>query len=398
MARRLSDQMVGVLAAAAGPATDATRAEVARGVAELSRLFTRKRHDLTASYWGDPALRRAYLAYFLPVNLAKVQTLLDELPADWAAPRDDRRPLSMLDLGCGQGTGPLALLDWVNRRASSRPLGAVVAVDRAEPALGDCRRLWNAYQARAPVAGADLVAIHGDLTDSAVLTHPAVRQHAPYDLILLANSLNELFADVRDPVRRRAALVAALLGLLQPDGTLMIVEPALRDVTRELHRVRDVLLADGACTVYSPCLHEHACPALVRETDWCHEERPWTPPPLIAAIDREVGFIKDALKFSYLLLRKDGRTIAARAPTVYRVVSELRVMKGEKRAWLCNETGRPEVGRLDRERSEANAAFDAWHRGAIIRIDQIVRKDRKGRASTIGRIPVDAAVEILWSV
>jgi len=87
-----------------------------------------------------------------------------------------------------------------------------------------------------------------------------------------------------------------------------------------------------------------------------------------------------------------------RRPDVYRVVSELRIMKGEKRAWLCNETGRPEVGRLDRMRSPSNAAFDNWHRGAIVRIDEIVRKERKGRESTIGRIPAEATVEILRSV
>jgi hypothetical protein len=73
-------------------------------------------------------------------------------------------------------------------------------------------------------------------------------------------------------------------------------------------------------------------------------------------------------------------------------------MKGEKRAWLCNETGRPEVGRLDREQSETNAAFDDWRRGAIVRIEEIVRRERKGRESTIGRIPKEATVEIVRSV
>lgn len=108
-----------------------------------------------------------------------------------------------------------------------------------------------------------------------------------------------------------------------------------------------------------------------------------------------MGFIKDALKFSYLLLRKDGQTIVSRSPDVYRVVSELRIMKGEKRAWLCNETGRPEVGRQDRMQSPTNAAFDAWHRGAIVRLDQIVRKHQ---GTGLGRIPPEATVEIVRSV
>ena len=99
----------------------------------------------------------------------------------------------------------------------------------------------------------------------------------------------------------------ALLGLLATHGSLIIMEPALRETSRNLLRVRDALVAKQACTVYSPCLHEKPCPALVKDDDWCHEERPWTPPVIVAAIDREVGLIKDALKFSYVILRKIGR-------------------------------------------------------------------------------------------
>jgi hypothetical protein len=79
-------------------------------------------------------------------------------------------------------------------------------------------------------------------------------------------------------------------------------------------------------------------------------------------------------------------------------VSELRHLKGEKRAWLCNEEGRPEVGRQDRLRSESNEAFDEWHRGAIVQIERIVRKERKGTVSALGRIEQDASVQIVRSV
>lgn len=118
---------------------------------------------------------------------------------------------------------------------------------------------------------------------------------------------------------------------------------------------------------------------------------------IIQQIDNEVGFIKDALKFSYLLLRKDGKTIAERRPDVYRVVSELRVMKGEKRAWLCNEQGRQEIGRQDRLASPQNEALDNWHRGAIVQIEKVVHKERHGKLSTLGRIERDTGVQIVRS-
>jgi hypothetical protein len=179
---------------------------------------------------------------------------------------------------------------------------------------------------------------------------------------------------------------------------MMIVEPALRETSRALHQVRDHLLQEPRCTVYSPCLHENSCPALVNPYDWCHEERAWDPPVSIQEIDGDVGFIKDALKFSYLLLRKDGKTIVDRRPDVYRVVSELRELKGEKRVWLCNETGRPEIGRQDRLTSPQNAAFDDWHRGAIVQIERIVRKEKAGKVSALRRIEQDAAVQIVRPV
>jgi SAM-dependent methyltransferase len=215
---------------------------------------------------------------------------------------------------------------------------------------------------------------------------------ATFDLILAGNCLNELFRSAVDPIVRRARLLERFLEALAPDGTLMVVEPALRETARALHQVRDRIVARGAATVYSPCLHERPCPALVHPDDWCHEERPWMPPAVVREIDQAVGFIKDALKFSYLLLRKDGRTIADRGPTVYRVVSDVMVMKGERRAWLCNEASRQLVGRLDRARTERNAAFETWHRGALVRVDQIERR------GSVGRIVGTATAELVRPV
>src|SRR2546428_10844089 len=76
--------------------------EVAQGVRTLSRLFTKERDALGSDYFADPALRRAYFLYFLPVNLAKIASLLREMPALPA------RPLRVLDAGGGPGAGVLA--------------------------------------------------------------------------------------------------------------------------------------------------------------------------------------------------------------------------------------------------------------------------------------------------
>jgi ribosomal protein RSM22 (predicted rRNA methylase) len=399
----LSDALLCALASVTGLPGDSgpipVPDDLCRRVADLSQLFTRERKSLTTSYLEDGPSRLAYLAYFLPVNLAKVQVLLDEMPVPTRQEGLTTKPFTVLDLGSGPGTAALGVLDWVLRSPtlSDRPL-EVVAVDRSFQALEECKKLWNVYVAGERMEATRLATVRLDLERNRPQVDRTIKAVRPYDLIVLANVLNELFRTARDPVQKRAELVRDLLGLLDQNGTLMIIEPALWETSRHLHLVRNRLLEEKLCTVHSPCLHEKPCPALIKETDWCHEERPWTAPRLVAVIDRKVEFIKDALKFAYLLLRKDGKTVVERRPDVYRVVSELREMKGEKRAWLCNETGRPEVGRLDRARSETNEAFDDWHRGAIVRIGEIVRKDRKERESTIGRIPAEATVEIVRPV
>ena len=359
--------------------------EVAEGVCALSRLFTRERDALGSDYYVDPALRRAYFLYFLPVNLAKVASLLREMP------ELPQRPLRILDVGSGPGVGALAVLGHLTQHGVAAHEGSeVIAVDRSRRALQEAEALWE--QVSVTRRGGPSVRFHTVTLD---LERPGARvpwKAGAFDLVILANSLNELFRSATEPITRRVTFLESLLDALSSDGTCMIIEPALRETTRDLHHVRDRLTAARRATVYSPCLHERSCPALAHPDDWCHEERPWSPPPMLQAIDREVGFIKDALKFSYLMLRKDGLTVAERGPDVYRVVSEVMVMKGDRRAWLCNETGRPLVGRLDRARSEATAAFDRWHRGAIVRVEHIERR------AGIGRIEGSTRVELVRPV
>ena len=348
--------------------------DLSHGVAELSRLFTRDRHELKAPYLADERLLRAYVSYFLPVNAAKVQILLDELPErvrDISSVQEDG-PLRVLDVGSGPGTASLAALDWM-QRSSCRQRGIeVTAVDSVQAALDEGQAAWNAYCRIGAPNYARLHCVPASLERNA--WGKLIDRSKPYHVIIIANTLNELYRMDADPVQRQVQMIQILLERLHHHGALVIIEPALRQTTRHLHRVRDRLLMLHACTVYSPCLHEQSCPALVKEDDWCHEERPWAPPPWIAAIDQDVGFIKDALKFSYAIFRKDGATIVPRSPNVFRVVSELRVLKGDSRAWLCNETGRPEVGRLDRDEAESNVSVGEWHRGAIVGISGIEQK------------------------
>lgn len=396
---RLSPVLLKVIEQVGADAVQLGRDRLAQAVADLSRLFTKDRALLKADYLDQAGHAAAYLRYFLPVNLCKIQILFDELPQEWSE-QGAGGCLRILDLGSGPGAGGLAALDWVHQHRPEQVKDlTVVAVDVSAGALKLARSLWETYGRESGVADGTLITHEGNLERmSNGVWLSQIERQAPYDVIIAANCLNELFPRHSDPIQAKVELLTLLLSKLAPTGTLMLIEPALRDTSRALHEMRDRLVQEQLGTIYSPCLHEHRCPALVNPFDWCHEERIWEPPPEIKQIDDAVGFIKDALKFSYLLLRKDGRTIVDRSADVYRVVSELREMKGEKRAWLCNELGRSEIGRQDRLASPANAAVDAWHRGAIVQIDRVVRKEREGKVSSVGRIEREGTVRIVRPV
>ena len=396
---RLSPEVLGTLAMLSHLKIHESQQEVppsiVAGVSRLSELFTRGGLEKNTAYLENPQLCASYLAYYVPVNLSKVQLLLNELqPVFPIVPREEFR---VLDLGGGPGTGALATLDWCCSTSALSPAALrMTVVDHSAGVLAICAELWQAYQrAHKYPTSPPVQTIEHNLERSLPSGVRAVGAEQGYDLIIVQNLLSELFVGSADPLSRRAALAETLLEYLTPDGSLMLIEPALRSASRGLHQLRDKLLAGRHCSVYSPCLHDAPCPALVKRDDWCHEERNWEAPDWIGQIDKKVGFIKDALKFSYVILRKDGKTLVPRNADYHRVVSELRVMKGEKRVWLCDETGRPEIGRQDKERSSSNAPFDDWHRGAIVRVSEIVRKDRKGRPAMVGRIVSSGTAEIV---
>jgi hypothetical protein len=204
-------------------------------------------------------------------------------------------------------------------------------------------------------------------------------------------------------VERHVALLAAWLERRVDDrGSLVVVEPALRDRTRHLHRVRDALAARPGVTVFAPCLHAAPCPALAREADWCHEDLAVDLPAWLVPVARAAGLRHEGLTFSYLVLRKDGARladadadadVAATGGARLRVVSDAMPSKGKREAFLCGElrsggalvVGRVRAVRLDRDRSPGNAAWDVAARGDVLVVEPApeLERARIGRDTSV---------------
>src|SRR5439155_16715933 len=130
-----------------------------------------------------------------------------------------------------------------------------------------------------------------------------------FDLIAASNLINELFHSKSSAVELRAKWLVERIGsMLASGGNLLIIEPALKETTRALMQLRDLLVERHGFTIYSPCPADGNCPMLAAtERDWCHSAIDWERPGIVAQLDKLIGNRKEMLKFSYLILRRDGR-------------------------------------------------------------------------------------------
>jgi SAM-dependent methyltransferase len=289
----------------------------------------------------EERLLGAYLLFYWPVSYLQARGTISELPG---------RPRSVLDLGSGPGPMAFAALD--------AGAAEVIAADRSARALATARRL-------AADAGEPLGTREWNPSKGRPLAELAPGKR--FDLVTLGHVVNELFPGP-DADARRAALLEEALALLAPGGSLLVVEPALRDTSRGLLRVRDLLVARGVA-VRAPCLFRGACPALLRETDWCHAERAIEPPALVAQLGKAAGLRKEAVKMSYLVLAPAGEAWAEPpAGRVFRIVSEPLPSKGRLRYMGCGPEGRVGLSLQEKHVRDVNRAFASLLRGDVVEV------------------------------
>ncbi len=327
----------------------------------------------------------ARLAFSFPRDVPKGHAAVRELVATGAlAPRTDR-PLRLLDVGAGLGAMTLGIVRALARVASAKglPSFAVEATwmdtDRAAMELG--LEIMGRALPDSPT---------GPRLSVTLEKRPVTRAKDPFDVVVCGQVMSEMDAELlpAERVARHAAWLTDLAKLLDPEGSLVVVEPALATRTRHLHAVRDAIVAKTKLRVFAPCLHQQACPALASPHDWCHEDLPTDLPPFLVPLARAAGLRWQGLTFSYLVLRKDGRTLREASARPLRVTSSLLRSKGKTELFLCGEhadgTGRGKARLLDRESTPANAAFAEAERGDLLSFEPALESG--GRLGTDMRV------------
>jgi SAM-dependent methyltransferase len=360
-------------------------AKLAARVAELSAAY----NDPARASAAMRDAGAARLGFFFARDVPKGAAAVRELVATGAVGLRPAKPLRILDLGAGLGATTWGLARALGAGGAEGALDATwVDPDGEALALGAA-----VVRAREGCAGAVRLRVQ---TRVAPLTAPGPGR---FDVVLLGQVLSELDVGADETARRdrHAALVRSLFEeRLEAGGALVIVEPALRDRARHLHRVRDALTA-GGMTVFAPCLHDGPCPALgegapdapragsrdgARE-EWCHEDLDVDLPEWLFPVARAAGLRREGLTFSYLVLHAGGRRLAndvrspggtVRSAARLRVVSDGIVSKGKREAFVCGELGgegtaravRARLMRLDRDARPSNAAWEELRRGEVV--------------------------------
>ncbi len=333
------------------------RRALAAAIRARSRRYTSERQDM-----GAPSAQRRRLAdlaaravFFSVCDSPKLAVPIFELAGRAALPATG--PVRILDLGAGCGGTALGALDALSAGGVLRRGGLraeILAVDRDREALSVARAALSAAPWR------ELSAVE---TLAADARRPGWCERR-FDLALAGGLVNELAEDDAASVLRRA------MASLSPGGAVVIVEPALRETSRALHRLRDAAIAEGH-SVFAPCTRDRApCPALADARDWCHEDRPIRLPPRTRQLAGATGLRQHGAKFSYLVLRREPLSLAGRATEPgsreARVVSRVRKQKGQSECFVCSDEGRVRLRRLGRERSDANRGLDRARRGDVL--------------------------------
>jgi len=316
--------------------TRGSAAEDSRALERLFRLFTSERGGLgKRSYLDDPALRRAYLRYHLPLNAARSAYVLAEalrLEPSIAALDE------VVDLGAGPGSASIAALLGL----PPVPARGYTLIDRSRSALAIARRILERCAASRAGSGPGAAGVMSGVREirtgaSSLLSLPPFPRRA---LVWLSFVLNEVGVGAPRGTAP-AGFLRALAKRLDPGSAILFLEPALRAPARNLLSVHDAAAESGDWRIVAPCTHAKSCPLLrARDRSWCHFRFEWRLPGVALEAARPLGLGRDPPAVAYLVLVR-GPARATGPPSSARVIGDPMRVRGAKTAvYICRDGSR----------------------------------------------------------
>jgi hypothetical protein len=325
------------------------RRSIVPHVEKLSEMFNRlgENRPEDAAYWKRSAnpknLRLAYLLSFMPCHLMRVASAWSELGRLGYRYRGDPARARVLEIGAGPATGACGI-------AAGERFGGVSLPSCVEVALMDQDRMSLELGADWVVRFTQSLGLSGWERPKTFLKRIELKdgflpRSAPkFDVIVMSYFLNEF----SEPAREIASALHELSARhLTDEGILIIVDSALKSVSRKLLEVRSETIKRPGLQVLTPCLGHQACGALSAPEDWCHEVVTWWRPPYLRKLDALAGLDRKTLPLSHLVLTRSQKALPellgelkGQAKSRYRLVSPARKEGPFQRFYVCGQDGK----------------------------------------------------------
>lgn len=299
-----------------GAALESLEAEV-QG---LGDLFTTGRPDRFADYGQQARWRAAYGLYFFPQSFVRaafpLAEFLDFHPGYWAG----REAIHILDLGAGLGACGWGVVRLLRLRGYRQKV-ILQAVDHSPAQL----RVLESFgrELREHLGEVEVRILCRDLRQL-----PA---DIACDLLLCGFALNEAYPeqsaeDLRVPAQAWASR-------LRPGGLVVILEPALQQLSRRLSLLGNLLPQDG-WQRHGPFPGDGPDPLTFDPHRWNHEVRAWRTPQSLQFVNRHLWRDLQHLKFSHLVLGREVTALPSRlgefaaGPGLFRLAAPMALLKG----------------------------------------------------------------------
>ena len=249
----------------------------AKIIKELSDYYVNNKKDNISLKMKEDDVAKAYALYYLPINFYKISFLYSKILENIFK---DKIKIALLDYGSGPATGALASCDFFEKL--NIPLD-ITLFDESTKMLNIGKNLLKGYTK-------NRVDIFNNLNDV---------KKKKYDVITMLNVVNEL------DEQEQKNLIDDIGKLLNKDGILIILEPALKDLARGLMAFRNNVLERYNFSILYPCFHTNKCEMLKLNDDWCHGELQGLNSRLVKQIDEITGFNKHKIKYSSVIFYRN---------------------------------------------------------------------------------------------